>query len=246
MKTDGWLYVIRRDRSPSPELCMLCGFDQLLVLLNSLPWHDIAWLWVHKRNLLKRNNVASFYPFVIRWDLKSFASSCECSGTEKVHNQITLDWLFIISSMRYIWGIRKNKKQISVVVLCTFIRSSCYKIFRLGINSTNAIHLEANVFLTFLPNEKWLKTWQWTLHVFNIMLQICTACVVTDRKSIDCQIVQFSVFHSSPLPHADYFQGSLSSRFSPRRCFVFRCCLIMFLSMLVLRQRVNRHEKTPW
>lgn len=180
MKTDWWLNVIRRDRSPLPELCVWVWSTTCFIKFRSMTWQSMTLSKQEKTFIEKSFSALSLLLFLEDepLDLKSYVSSCESSGSEeKVHNQITFDWLFIISSKRYIWGIRKNEKQIHVPNTVVHSHPSVLlHDFSFGDSrSTDPINLEGNVFPTLLLNEKWWKTWQWALHVFNIMFEICTA-----------------------------------------------------------------------
>lgn len=142
--TDGWTLLIRHDKSPRHKTVM---FDQLLVLLNFMTERDF------KRIYWKRSHSGGITKVI-------FFRVNERAKHKKVHNQITLDWLFIIfSGKRYIWGTREaDEKQILVAREA----HSMYTIFRFGSSrSTPAINLK-KILLTFLPNEKWWRTWQWT------------------------------------------------------------------------------------
>lgn len=157
-------------------------------------------------------------------------TGCEEEEEEKVHNQITLDWLFVISPKRYIWGIRKNEKQILVA---RFAPSEVlYTIFRLG-NSFNRRNKSEEIFLTFSLNEKWWKTWQWTLHVFNVMFEICT--VLFDWWEIDGLLVLFQCFPISFLP-----SRCMLIRLSRFGSLLANGYLIMFLYVL-LRQALSKY-----
>ena len=129
---------------------------------------------------------------------------------EKLCNQITVDWLFIISSERNFWGIRWKWKTDSCryvtshhSFLCSHLGDSlaCFR------NRRNKSW--KNLFLTFLLNEKWWKTWQWTLHVLNIMFRRkFVQHYLTDVKSIRCH-------------NADCFKASSHLARSPTSVFFF-------------------------
>lgn len=125
MKIDGWTALTRSDRLPYHRT-PLCVFDQVLVLLNFAPVteHDFK----HTREIYWKE--ITFFSAPIAQDddssdLKSYAFSCqpedakkdESERREKVHNQITLDWLFVIFSEAVTFEVFESRIHVACMLV---------------------------------------------------------------------------------------------------------------------------------